>query len=473
MGLAGALAAVAMHVSAPAVAAEATWLQPLFQRYRIAPAGFSLYVHEVGQAAPMWTFGEDEARNPASTLKLLTTLAGLEELGPAYIWKTEAYTAGTVQAGRLVGDLYLKGYGDPYLVTESFWGLLYGVRQLGIRHIEGNVVLDGSYLQPDGTDPADFDGQKWRAYNTQPSALLLNFQAINLRFVPDRRARVLKVIADPQSDQLQIDNRARLVSGACRGSWGRRLNLAIAHSDGRQILTVTGAYPAACGERDIYRVLSDAPAHVFGVFKSLWQQQGGTISGGVREATLPAGAQRLYAVDSRPLSDILRSINKYSNNVMTRQLVLTLGAERKGPPGTTAKGLAVLREWLQRAGFEFPELVLENGVGLSRIERISARHLGMLLLHAYNSRYMPEFMSSLPLAGYDGTLQRRFIGGELQGRVHAKTGSLDDVKTIAGYLLDARGRRLVFVMLHNGAAANTYAAEQLQEAVLQRLYDRP
>ena len=463
----------ALLCAAPAMAQDTAWLDALLQRYRIAPAGFSLYAHEVGQPAPLVSFGADIPRNPASTMKLLTTLVALEELGPAYIWKTEAYTAGVVKDGRLTGDLYLKGYGDPYLITESFWGLLNGVRQMGVKHIAGDLVLDGSYLQPDGDGPADFDGQSWRAYNTLPSALLLNFQAINLRFVPDSKQRRLTVFADPHPDNLVIDNRARLTGAACRGGWGRQLNLQFVHAPGRHTIKIAGAYPAACGERDIYRVLSDAPAHVFGVFKSLWQQQGGSIDGGLREALLPAAAQRLYGVDSRPLSDILRSINKYSNNVMTRQLVLTLGAERKGVPGTTANGLAVIRDWLRREGFDFPELVLENGVGLSRIEQISARHLGALLLRGYNGRYMPEYLSSLPIAGIDGTLQKRFVNTALQGRVHAKTGSIDNVKSLAGYVLDAQGRRVAVAMVHNGAAADTYAAEQLQEAVLQRLYTRP
>lgn len=443
------------------------------QRYGIPREGWSIYVQEVGASEPILAVDEDLPRNPASTMKLLTTLVGLEELGPAYTWKTEAYAVSPVKNGRLEGDLYLKGYGDPYLVTESFWTLLNGLRNLGLRHITGDLVLDGSYLQPEPTDASSFDGQPWRAYNVQPAALLVNFQSVHLRFLPDPASARLRIIADPRPHNVAIENSVRLTKGPCRGGWGRRLRTQVRHVGDEKVIRFTGQYPAACGEREMYRVLSDAAHHVYGVFKSLWIQQGGIIDGGLHEAVLPEESRLLHAVESRPLADLLRGINKYSNNVMTRQVVLTLGASRLEPPGTTDKGLAVVRGWLARAGLHFPELVLENGAGLSRDERISARHLGQVLLKGYTSRYMAEFMSSLPIAGLDGTLQKRFTDSALVGRLHAKTGSLNNVRSLAGYMLDRQGRRLVVVLLHNHATANTPASEQVQEALLQWLYDRP
>lgn len=446
------------------------WLPPLLHHYRIPASGFSLYVRAVDASDARWAFAADTPRSPASTMKLLTTLAALEELGPAYVWKTEAYTTGVLHKGRLAGDVYLKGYGDPYLITESFWTLPNGVRQAGVDEIGGDLVLDESYLQPDNIGSADFDGQQLRAYNAMPSALLLNFQTINLRFIPNARARRLVVIADPHPDNVVIDNQVRLTSGLCR-NWAQRLNLQVLHRGAQHTIRLTGKYSTACGEHELYRVLSDTPDYIYGVFKSLWRQLGGRFNGALREATVPPDAERLFSVDSRPLADILRSINKYSNNVMTRELVLTMGAERYGAPGTSTKGLQVVRDWLARNGLVFPELVLENGVGLSRVEQITARHLGALLLRGYNGRFMPEFMSSLPVAGFDGTLQRRFINTPIAGQLHAKTGSLNDVRSLAGYLMDAHGRRWVVVMFHNDATAESHAAAQLQEAILRRLYN--
>ncbi len=447
-------------------------VQRILSRYSMTTDGLSIFAQEIGASTPILAIAADTPRNPASTMKLLATLVALDELGPAYTWKTEAYTVGSIKQGRLDGDLYLKGYGDPYLITESFWQLLHGLRQRGLTHIAGDLVLDSSYLQPAEETSGDFDGQKFRAYNAQPAALLINFQAINFRFLPDPASRSLRIIADPHPDTLIVENKVNMVNEPCRG-WANRLGMQVSHTVLQDTVRFTGSYAANCGEHDRFHILTDAPRHVYGVFKALWAEQGGRLDGVLREAVLPGKAQRLDAVESKPLAEILRGINKYSNNVMTRQLVLTLGAERIGPPGTTEKGLQVIRTWLQQHQLNFPELVLENGVGLSREERISARHLGELLFTGYNSRYMPEFVSSLPIAATDGTLQKRFVDSELAGRLHAKTGGLKDVKSIAGYLLDQHGRRVVVVCLHNHPAADTRAGEQVQDALLKWLYERP
>jgi D-alanyl-D-alanine carboxypeptidase/D-alanyl-D-alanine-endopeptidase (penicillin-binding protein 4) len=193
----------------------------------------------------------------------------------------------------------------------------------------------------------------------------------------------------------------------------------------------------------------------------------------VREEAVPTQARRLHVQYSPPLADVVRSINKFSNNVMSRQLLLTLGAERHGVPGTAAKGIEVVQAWLARRGLAFPELALDNGSGLSRAERISARHLGQVLLAGYASPFMPEFMSSMPIGALDGTLKRRFGGAPLEARLHLKTGSLNEVRSMAGYLLDRHGRRVVVVVLHNHPQLNTFAAEQVQDALLTWVYQRP
>jgi D-alanyl-D-alanine carboxypeptidase/D-alanyl-D-alanine-endopeptidase (penicillin-binding protein 4) len=180
----------------------------------------------------------------------------------------------------------------------------------------------------------------------------------------------------------------------------------------------------------------------------------------------------LHSATSPPLSEIIRVINKYSNNVMTRQLLLTLGAEKHGAPGTVEKGIAVIHEWLKQHDLTFAELVLENGSGLSRDERISARHLGEVLRTAWQSPYMPEFLASLPIMSMDGSL-RNSPGGGLAGRAHLKTGGLENVRTQAGVLLDERGRRMVVVILHNSASANTPAGKALQNDLLGWINRRP
>jgi D-alanyl-D-alanine carboxypeptidase/D-alanyl-D-alanine-endopeptidase (penicillin-binding protein 4) len=447
-------------------------LSAVLKQQRMSAKGLSIYVREIGSPQPVLAFGADTPRNPASTMKLLTTLVALERLGPAYSWKTEAYAGASVRNGHLDGDLYLKGYGDPYLVIEHFWRFLRALRNGGLEVIQGDLVLDQDYFSPAPADPADFDGRPLRAYNVQPNALLVNFQAVNIRFLPEPEAKRLRIVADPLPSQMDVDNRVRLTSDGCRG-WSRALGMQVRRLPLRDQIIFTGSYDADCGENEIFRVVTEPAQYIHGIFKSIWSELGGRFDGGVRTGSVPADAALVHTGYSPPLSDIVRSVNKYSNNVMTRQLLLTLGAEGDAPPGTEEKGIKVVRAWLAENHLDFPELVLENGAGLSREERISARHLGELLLTAYYSPTMPEFFSSLPVLAMDGTLRRRLGDSEFAGRAHLKTGSLDDVRAQAGILLDRQGRRMVVVSLQNARHADGYAGEAVQNALLRWVYERP
>ena len=441
------------------------------KRQGLSERGLSVYVHEIGQPEPLVSVNADTPRNPASTMKLLTTLAALEELGPAYTWKTEAYATAPIREGVLDGDLYIKGYGDPFLVIEHFWRFLRALRKSGLETIRGDLILDQSFFEPVPGQPADFDHRANRAYNVQPRALLVNFQVVNIRFLPQPAAQRVQIVVDPQPAQLAIDNRVRLARGPCRGG-ARAVGMGVAQRADFQRIVFSGRYSADCGDDELYRVVAEADSYIHGVFRSLWTEMGGHFEGGVRAGIVPEQARLLHSALSPPLAEIIRVVNKYSNNVMTRQILLTLGAEKYGPPGSVDKGSEALRAWLGQKGLNFPELVIENGSGLSREARISARHLGQVLLAAYESPYMPEFLSSLPILSMDGTLKRR-DGAGLAGRAHLKTGSLNNVRAQAGIVLDERGRRVVMVILHNDARADTPAGEAVQNALLAWINNRP
>jgi D-alanyl-D-alanine carboxypeptidase/D-alanyl-D-alanine-endopeptidase (penicillin-binding protein 4) len=457
---------------APAAGAQTTLPEPVTQalkREGVTPKGVSVYAHEIGQPKPLLAVAADTPRNPASTIKLLTTLAALEELGPAYRWKTEVYATGPVRDGRLEGDLDVKGYGDPFLVIEHFWRLLRALRLQGIESIGGDLVLDQSHFAREPGDPAEFDGRPERAYNVLPSALLVNFQAVNFRFLPDMAVGRVRVVAEPQPANLVIENQLRLTNEPCRG-WNRHVSYRLTRDNGMEKATFSGRYDAGCGANELFRVVNESTRYVHGVFTALWRELGGRFDGGVREAPVPANARLLYAQESPPLADVVRSVNKYSNNVMARQLLLTLAAEKHGAPGTGEKGAEAVRAWLKRRGLEFPELVLDNGAGLSREGRISARHLGEVLLAGYSSPYMPEFLSSLPIAAVDGTLRDRL--GALEGQAHLKTGLLNNVRGLAGVMRNRQGRRVAVVILHNHSQADGPAGRAVQEAVLEWVYNR-
>jgi serine-type D-Ala-D-Ala carboxypeptidase/endopeptidase (penicillin-binding protein 4) len=459
-----------LAVSLPAQAASLPGpVASALARAGIPQSAAGFYVHEIGAPRPLVAFGADRALNPASTIKLLTTYAALELLGPAYTWPTEAYAAGHLTRGVLTGDLILKGYGDPKLTLENFWLLLRSLRARGLADIRGDLVLDRSYFAPDTAEATGLDDKPMRPYNTAPDALLLNFKSVRVQFFPDPVARTVRIVAEPELPQVRIVNDLVLDDARC-GYWEARLQHDLRDDADAARLRFAGRLAAACGEHDRYFSVLGPNEYALSLFQVLWRELGGTFSGGVREGNADPDARLLATWKSQTLAETVRDINKFSNNVMARQLFLTLGAAAEGAPATTEKSVRVIGQWLADKGLAFPELVLENGAGLSRIERLSARSLGQLLLSAYRSPLMPELIASLPLAAADGTMKKRVKNAAVAGRAHMKTGTLDDVRAIAGYVLDAQGRRLVVVFIVNHP--NAFSAQAVQDALLDWAYRR-
>lgn len=460
-----ALAATAVHAQLPEPVARA------LAQAGIPESATGFFVQEAGADRPILSSGAERGLNPASTIKLLTTYAGLELLGPAYVWVTEAYAGGPIKDGVLSGDLVLRGRGDPKLTIENFWLLLRSLRGRGLREIRGDLVLDRSYF-PSGEDydPGRFDDQPNRPYNTGPDALLVNFKSVRLQFVPDFEARAVHVVAEPVVPAIQVVNNLTLdAKGPC-GDWLGKLKLDAQGNAQSARFVLNGVFPASCGERvRNFSVLSH-PQYVSALFRELWRELGGTFSGTIRDGTAAPSAKLIATAQSPTLSEVVRDINKFSNNVMARQLFLTLGAAGAGAPASAEKTGRVIRQWLAGKGLSFPELVLENGSGLSRVERISARSMGELLLAAYRSPVMPEMMASLPLVAVDGTMRKRLSGAEVAGQAHIKTGTLSGVRAIAGYVLDGQGRRVVVVFIVNHANAGN--AQPVQDALLKWVHAR-
>ena len=413
------------------------------------PAALPRLSHHAG--APM---------QAASVIKLVTTFAGLELLGPAYTWSTPVYVDGSVQAGVLRGNIYIQGQGDPKLVLERLWLLLRRVQGLGIHTVQGEIVLDRNAFALEASDPGAFDGEPLRPYNASPDALLINYKSVVMAFTPDRERHVAQVQFDPPLWGVQMQSTVPLVDGPCSDYRGA---LKAVFSDPNRI-RFHGSYAADCGEKVWPIAYTEPESYAPRVVQGLWNSMGGKLSGAVRYGTVPAallaGAPTLE-LRSPPLAEIIRDINKYSNNVMAQQLFLTLGREGKGDVATLASARAVVERWWQSRISSTEPLELDKGSGLSRQERISARALGQLLQAAYRSPLMPELVSSLPLSGVDGTLKRAKVASP--GSAHLKTGSLNGVTAIAGYVDGASGKRYALVALvnHPNAASARAAFDAL------------
>jgi D-alanyl-D-alanine carboxypeptidase/D-alanyl-D-alanine-endopeptidase (penicillin-binding protein 4) len=408
--------------------------------------------------------------NPASVMKLVTTYAALEQLGPAYRWKTEAYAAGTLADGVLEGDLILKGGGDPKLDLEAFGRLVRALRGKGLRDMRGSLVIDRSRFERAEGDAGRFDGDPFRPYNVLPDALLVNYKSLRFVFVAEPERAAVRVYAEPRPPALEIVSVLRLSEGACPEGSAFREMLKPTFEPARQRVLFSGQYPASCGEKDLNVALLEPNDQVAGLLRQLWSESGGVWQGSVRDGPVPAGAKLLHTLDSPSLAEIVRDTNKFSNNIMARHLFLTLGAESGGAPANAQKSVAAVRGWIAAKKIAAPELVMENGSGLSRNERISAGNLALLLQAAWKSPVMPEFIASMPIAGIDGTMRRRVKNEGVAGQAHIKTGLLSDVRSMAGYVLDRSGNRVVVVMLVNHA--NAQQAQPAMDALLRWAYER-
>jgi D-alanyl-D-alanine carboxypeptidase/D-alanyl-D-alanine-endopeptidase (penicillin-binding protein 4) len=460
LALAGLQGAAAATPAKAAATQESAGIARILKHEKIPESAVALFLAPVSpKAAPAIALNADKPMSLASTMKLVTTYAALSLLGPTHTWQTVFYSDAPPDAQGRIGNLYIKGGGDPSLTAERFWRMLWRLHTVGgVNEIDGKLIIDRSAFALPGFDAGAFDQKPQRAYNAGPDALLLDYQAVAFHLAPDAAARTVRAALDsPRGDlalsaDIQLDQRH-----ACSG-WRDMVSM---HFPDAKHLELSGAYPEACGEKTLYLAMPQADAQVLGLFSSLWP--GKPFSGSLREAKVPEGATELLSADSPPLSELLREVNKWSNNVMARQVFLSLGRE---DPKTLSASRAALSSWLAQEGLRFPELSAENGSGLSRNERLTARHLAQLLQSAWQSPWRPELLASLPVLGVDGTLKKRLAGTPLAGQARLKTGTLDGVRAAAGFLLPEGRPPMAFVMLINHPNADEGAIDKVLEKII-------
>jgi len=435
---------------------------------RLSPNTASFVVLDVDSGKVMASLNASTPRSPASTMKVVTTFAGLDVLGPAYTWHTDALVHGTVEGGELRGDLILKGGGDPYMTLERWWSFVHDLRAKGLKSIDGDIVIDDAAFALPPEDPAAFDGRPNRSYNVEPDALMVNFQSIEFRMAPNAVTRAIDIVAVPSPVNLVIDNRVRFVAGRCGGA-AARVDFEVP-TPGWDRAVFTGDLSGECAERSISRVMLKAPTYAFGTFVELWRESGGEFKGSMRVAAAPADAQPFSSFESLSLGEVIRLTNKYSNNLMARHLFLTLGADRYGYPATLDKSERAIADWSRERGLPLADMVIDNGSGLSRTERISALEMAAVLRSAYRSRWAPEFLASLPLAGIDGTLKSR-MRKSAPGSVRLKTGHLDGVTAVAGYVTADSGKTYVLVSFINDSRSDFGAGDPVHAALVDWIQD--
>jgi serine-type D-Ala-D-Ala carboxypeptidase/endopeptidase (penicillin-binding protein 4) len=422
---------------------------------RLPPAAISFVILDSDSGRVVMSHNQDTPRSPASTIKTVTTFAALDMLGPTYLWQTRAWTH--------ADDLILEGGGDPYMTLERWWSFAGALRAQGLKSIRGDIVIDNSAFSLPPEDPGAFDGRPNRSYNAVPDALMVNFQTVEFRLAANPDTHRVDVSVSPAPFNLAVDNHIRFAPGACRGA-AAAVDFQVPAANWDRVV-FSGALSPQCAERRFTRVLLQPAAYAFGTFVDLWRQQGGEFTGKLRIEPKPADAKPLLSFDSLTLAEVIRLTNKFSNNLMARHLLLTVGKERYGSPATVEKGDAAIADWSRERGFDLQGVDLDNGSGLSRSTHISVLQIARILSAALHSRFAPEYLASLPLAGIDGTLRSR-MKGTTAGSVRLKTGHLDGVSGVAGYVTGSSGKTYVLVSLVNHVRADSGAAEPLHAALV-------
>ena len=467
--LASFLLPLALAHAAPVNTSLSPKVQQALKTSKLQDNALSLVMIPLNGPGTPTVYNADVSVNPASTMKLVTTYAALEMLGPNYQWKTEFYTDGTLSGGILHGNLYLKGGGDPKLNMEKLWLLMRDLRANGVQQVTGDLVLDrGFFNQPQLPQFNDDGNDDNKPFLVKPDAAMVNLKA--LRFVARNDSGRVLVSVEPPIASIRIENQVKAVNTKqCTG--GVRYN-PVTQADGSVTVTVAGQLGDGCSSQT-YLSLLDHATYTAGAVRAIWQELGGSIQGADRQGAVPKSAKVLARAFSPDLAEIIRDINKYSNNTMAQQLFLSLGARYRTDADSNDAMAAqrVVRQWLAKKGITAPHLVMENGSGLSRAERVSAREMASMLQAAWRSPYSAEFVSSMPIAGMDGTMRKRLKTTAMRGEAHVKTGTLNTVRAIAGFSRDNNGNTWAVVAILNDKAP--FGASSVLDQVLLDLYRQP
>lgn len=403
---------------------------------------------------------------PASTMKLVTTLVALETLGPVFRGRTELRSNAPLVNGVLKGDLVLRGGADVDLTDAVLDNMLRALRYQGIQKIEGRLILDRQLFAPArgdlGTQP--FDEAPEAYYNVIPDALMVNQNMLQL----DLRAtnQQLQVNSQPALEDVSVTSNMTLVTADCK-QWadGWQPPQAERLENGAIRVTLHGTFPKNCARSYSINVV-DRQDYVDRLFRLRWRQLGGELHGATVEGAMPPDARLLAEHAARALPDVIRDTNKQSDNALARTLFLSLGSLETDPAlgshalpasgeATSVRAERVVRTWLRNHAIDDAGAVFENGSGLSRIERMTPLQLGGLLKAGLTSQWAPEFLSSISIAGVDGTMRRRLRDSPAAGHARLKTGTLKNVVALAGYVTDADGRQSVVVaMIKDERAGN-------------------
>jgi D-alanyl-D-alanine carboxypeptidase/D-alanyl-D-alanine-endopeptidase (penicillin-binding protein 4) len=423
-------------------------LLDLAQRSPFRDARLGVQLVSLDDGSVVFSKDADALMNPASNVKLVTAAASLARLGPEYRFDTEFLVE--PGASDRTRTLWVRGKGDPSLTTERLHAIASELVHLGLREV-GDLVLDDTWFDPERLAPGFEQEISDRAYTAPTGALSLNANAVGVYLRASYPGGRAVVELEPPSEYFEVVNAA--VGSSSRA---RRASVSSQWTGSQQRITVRGTVPVS-GEWAVWKRIDNPPMYFGYTFKRVLEMHGIKVRGKTKLGVVPERAHLLYVAQSETFDLVLKRMNKYSSNFVAEQLMKTLGAEVKGAPGTTANGVSVAEEFLEReVGIPRGSYILRNGSGLNDTNRFTPRQLTQLLKAMWDRFPLaPEYLSSVGIAGKDGTLRYRFEGSEAVGRLRGKTGTLENVSALSGYVQSVGGERFAFSVLVNDFAGRT------------------
>ncbi len=439
-------------------------INSIINKSGISKNDISIYIKEAGNGGrELASLNASKTRTPASVIKVLSTYAAVLKLGFDYRWPTQFYKRGTVKNGVLNGDLVVKGFGDPTLSSKDLTSIVANIKAKGIKKITGNIVIDRTYFAVGTKNNSGFDKHTYSPYNAMPDAMMFNERVSTICVTPNKNV-VYKKVAD---GSYKIKNNLQRVNKPCKGrySWP---GIKIDNSSATPEVWLQGKISKKCGKRNICKVITKPYKSFYYALKDALKKEGVTVSGGMRLNKVPSNANILFTHYSRSLEKIVSKTAKKSNNLYARHLLLFLGAKMYGAPATLSKGRQAVEYILRSKGaISSGTLKIDNGSGLSRSAKLNAKQLANMYDNAY-TRYGSRWMKTLSVAGVDGTIKRRFRGTVVKNRAWMKTGTLNRVKNIGGYVKSRSGRLYTVVILVN-TKQGRWKASKLQNNIMKWL----
>ena len=436
----------------------------MLERAGIRPPGVGIYIAEPGTERPLVEVAADQSFNPASTMKLVTTIAALELLGPEFRWYTTVLMTGRIVKGVLEGNLIVRGGNDPTLTWARLDDLVKRLRKRGITTIQGNIVIDRTLYMAPESEALAYVAETNNPWNSPPDSLVLNSKMVTLRFIPDTRSRTVTVSVDPPLEAVQVRGTVAFVDAPCPGN-GPQFTVDASGDVDYARIRVDGTLASGCGHRSVPISVMSHRDYFQRAFAQLWANSGGGWIGRFEDIADPLKRTILLErIASAPLAEVTKDINKTSNNLMARQLFLeiAISADATSPKVRTplaTRAFERVRRMLREHGIDVPDLVMENGSGLSNIERNSPRGLAQILGFALKRPYASDLVASLPIVGFDGTMRDRLRTSPAAGTAFLKTGTLPEVRALAGYVWDAVGKiHLVVIVVNHRNASSSLAA---------------